>query len=225
MIVTARTARAITAGRITQTRTPRLPGRACSLKAGHDYPLQVRRGRRLVGDERIEILAVGRELAGEITLAGAKAEGFRTTTEWKIQWVRRHDCAYRSQRRVNDWLWETGLVDDLLLDRFETRHVEAPVWAIAFKLTEPKRYLARPTRTSGDYVTHPGRAIDPVECIDVATQQRYATAAREAGEQRRASARRDLEPARPGNLSNRALRHVNGATQRYDVSARPPGFR
>lgn len=226
MIVTKRTARAIIASRVTQTRMPRVAGRACPLKVGHDYPLQVRRGRRLIGDTRIEILAVGPELAGDLTLVEAKAEGFRTTNEWRMAWVRRHDGGYRGQRQINDWLWETGLVDDLLLDRFEQRHAGIPVWAVAFKPTEPKRYLARPTRTSGDYVTHPGRAIDPVECIDAATQDRYAEVARADSEQRRATFRRNLEPAHgAGNLTNRALRHVNGATERYHVSARPPGSR
>lgn len=219
MIVTARTARAIAGGRVTQTRLPCVPGRGCPLKLGHDYPLQVRRGRRILSDgPRIEILAVCRQLAGDITHVGAKHEGFRTTDEWKVQWVRVHDPAYRAQRSINDSLWESGAVDGILLTRFEQCHARSPVWAVAFKPVLAKRYLAHPTRTSGDYVSHPGRAIDPVECIDGDIQERYAKAKHEDGERRRASFRRDLEQARAerkaGNLTNRALRHINGAADR-----------
>lgn len=225
MIVTARTAHAIRAGKITQVRIPRVAGRACPLKLGHDYPLQVRRDRRLPSDDtRIAVLAVERELAGALTLQDARAQGFRTTADWRIEWVRRHDSAYRSQRKINDWLWESGLADEPLLDRFERRHAGASVWVVRIEPMEPKRYLARPTRTSGDYVSHPGRAIDPVECIDAATQERFATAARGQSERHRAAVRRAAEPA-PANLTNRAVRHVNGASRRYDATARPPGFR
>lgn len=221
MIVSPATAKAIRAGRIMQTRLPRVPGRACPYRAGHDYPLRVRRGRGSTGDaeSRIEVLAVSRQLAGEITFADARRGGFRTTDEWKVQWVRRYDSTYQRQRAVNDYLWSTGAVDAIMLERFEREHAFALVWNVVFKPTEGKRFLARPTRTSGDYVSHPGRAIDPIECVDTDTQERYAKATREDNERRRASFRRDLEEARTqqkatGNLSNRALRHVNNATQR-----------
>lgn len=220
MIVSPRIARAIRAGQITQLRLPRVPGRTCPYRAGHDYPVQVRReyGISNDGDARIEVFAVSRQLAGELTFNDARREGFRTTDEWKVNWIRRYDAAYRRQQAINDYLWSTGAVDSIMLERFERCHAFALVWAIAFKPAQGKRFLARPTRTSGDYVSHPGRAIDPIECVDAETQEHYAKAKREDGERRRASFRRDLEEARSqqtaGKLTNRALRHVNDATQR-----------
>lgn len=197
MIVTPRVAHAIGAGHVTQARMLRVEGRPPRLRVGHDYPIQVRRGKRIDADgTRIEVLTVRRELAGEITYAGAKSEGFRTTDEWKVGWVRKHDNGYRAQRSVNDCLWLTGLVDGILLTRFELRHAAVPVWTVTFKTIPAQRFLARPTRTSGDYVRHPGRAIDPAECVDEQTQERYAKATHEEGERRRASFKDDLEAER-----------------------------
>lgn len=222
MIVTARMANAIRVGRVTQVRLPRITGRPAALRVGHDYPVQVRRGKLIQGDgPRIEVLASRSERAGDISYAGARSEGYRTTDEWKVAWVRRYDNGYRSQRTTNDALWLTGVVDGILLVRFERRHASTPVWVVTFKTISPQRFLARPTRTSGDYVRNPGRAIDPVECVDEATQDGYAKGAREEGERRRASFRRDLEEERArrkaSNLSNRALRHINDATDRQGL--------
>lgn len=221
MIVTPHTANAIRSGRITQIRVPRLDGWPVPLRVGHDYPVQVRRGKRITGEgSRIEVIATYPEVAGDITYTGARGEGYRTTDEWKVNWVRRHDLGYRAQRIVNDDLWRTGLVDGILLARFEQRHAAAPAWTVTFKVISPQRYLARPTRTSGDYVRHPGRAIDRVECVDEATQERYAKMAQADSERRRASARRALQEERAGrrtgNLSTRALRHITDAADRRD---------
>lgn len=217
MIFTSRQARAIAGGRLTQARIPVFAGRACPMKVGHDYPVQVRRGRKLDSLLRIKILARGKQRAGDITLAEARAEGQRTTADWKRAWVRRHD----TQWTARDELFDDGndIVNDILLARFEERHADTLVWAIAFEpLVDAPRFMARPTRTSGDYVAVTARAIDPVECVDEVTQAHYAKLKREDGERRRASFRRDQEEARgeckSGKLTNRALRHINNARER-----------
>lgn len=200
MIFTARQARAIIAGRQTQTRIPVLTGRACPVKVSHDYPVQVRRGRRLDTVTRIMVLGRGQQRAGDVALPGARAEGCRTTNDWRIRWVRWRDRAWIEREKVDlvaVYDDEVSIVNWILLERFEQRHADTMVWAIAFEpVVDAPRFLAHPTRTSGDYVATPARAIDPVEAIDETTQERYAKLAREDGQRRRESLQRDIEAER-----------------------------
>jgi hypothetical protein len=200
VIFTAQQARAIARGRKTQTRIPWITGRFCPVKVGHDYPVQVRHGRKLDSVSRITVLGRGQQRAGDITLTEARAEGCRTTDDWKAQWVRRFDAPWVQREKIDlvaVYDDKVSIVNWILLERFRQRHESTIVWAIAFEpVVDAPRYLARPTRTSGDYVTNPGRAIDLVEAIDKPTLERYAEATQAEGERRRASFRLDLEAER-----------------------------
>lgn len=200
MIFTKRQAGAIARGQHTRMCIPVVTGRPCPVKLNHDYPVQYRDGRRLPMMGRIKIVSHAQQVAGEITYAEARAEGCRTTVHWKTEWVRRRDAVWLAREKVDlvaVYDDEVSIVDWILLERFEQRHARTMVWALTIEpVVDAPRFMAHPTRTSGDYITTTTRAIDPVECIDEATQERYAKATQEQGERQRASFRRDLEAER-----------------------------
>lgn len=200
MIFTKRQAGAIARGQHTRTC---VPGKACPVKLNYDYPVQYRDGRKLPTMGRIKIVSRAQQLAGDITFAEARAEGHRTTAQWKAEWVRRHDAVWLAREKVDlvaAYDDDVSIVEWILLQRFEQRHATTPVWTLAIELVvEIPRFLANQrikATDDGQYTTNTARAIDPVECIDKATQERYARAKHEEGERQRASFRRDLEAER-----------------------------
>lgn len=186
MIFTPPLARAVATGRKTQTRRPVKGDKPCRYQAGHSYAVQPGRGKEAIA--RLRVLDVHDELAGDITFADARREGFRTTLEFKAAWVSLYDKA-----------WLDGHNDDAIeataVQRFDERHAGTPVWVITFTLDRDHvRLLARPTRTSGDYTDNHRLAIDDLEVIDPAAG--YIERVRAEGEKQRAAFRRDLETER-----------------------------
>jgi hypothetical protein len=73
----------VLAGKKTQTRRPLRP-HCFRYQAGRSYAVTPGRGKRAVA--RILVLDVHEERLGDITLAGARAEGFKSTLEFKLYW-------------------------------------------------------------------------------------------------------------------------------------------
>lgn len=198
MIFKPQLARAIANGRKTATRRPTHGADQCRYRIGHDYAIQPGRGKR--GICRVKILDVHDQLAGDITLADARAEGFRTTADFKAYWTRLYDAAWIDRHKVDlaDALG-LGVVSFILCKRFDEQHANTPVWAITFELlNDAPRYLAtqRDILTGhtddAEYTTRRERSVDELEVIDARTQERYAKAA----ENERLSFKADLEKGR-----------------------------
>jgi hypothetical protein len=164
-------------------------------KTGHDYP--IRPGQRAAVC-RVTILSAREEPAGHITYKDARAEGYKTTVDWKAGWVRQYDKAWL--RRNPD------LEPADLAERFDTRHATTPTVVLTLKLvTDEPRWLAtqRDTLTGrclpGGYTAQRGRAADDLEVVDPATQARItaiAAAARELGRMEAIVAREQRRHAR-----------------------------
>jgi len=225
--------RQVLAGRKTQVR--RLAGVArCGYAPGGDYPLErlkspselddyerARAGRPgarppRVAVGRVIVIEVRRERLGEIALADARREGFKTTDDFRVHWVTRHD------RR---WLADLDREPDpaTLLARFHARHAAAEVWVVAFELDRAAAPRLLAARSERGYVEHHfdrgGRGValaDEPEAIDERTQERLTAAARE---RRRAFLADRAAERRLLSLELR-LRHARerAARQRIDVS-------
>lgn len=146
---------------------------------------------------------VRREWLGAITFADAKAEGHRTTDDFKVAWTRERDS--REVARGEAWalreLGEDGL-REALLARFVRHHAAREVWVVTFRLSEGRdRFLA--AGSAGDergYVTSPGMALDPdASVVDEFTQAAFAKKA----EAHRASFKADLERERAAQKAAR----------------------
>jgi hypothetical protein len=213
----------VVSGRITQYRKPvgeprrvKRPGPRGTQRTGRSaerwaYPSEPRVGKVFVVRRAVRnsatgeivtpavhatITAVRREWLGAIDFAGAKAEGHRTTDDFKIAWTRDHDG--REVKRGEAWalreLGEDGL-RVALLARFVRHHAAREVWVVTFRLSEGRdRFLA--AGSAGDergYVTSPGMALDPdASVVDEFTQAAFAKKA----EAHRASFKADLERGR-----------------------------
>lgn len=144
------------------------------------------------------VVDVRREWLGAITFADAKAEGHRTTEDFKVAWTRDRDS--REVARSEAWalreLGEDGL-REALLARFVRHHAAREVWVVSFRLSEGRdRFLAAGSR-GGDYTSTPARALDPdAPVLDEVELARYAKKAEAAAEAQRASFRADLERER-----------------------------
>lgn len=180
MIVTPRKARLIMRGQTQHRRThPR------TTKPGTDIPITPGQGKPPLG--RARILSIRHQLLGDITYDEARAEGHRTTLDFKADWVCRHDRA---------WIGDEDLDDEALVARFNQRW--ATVICEVLELTpvaDEPRFLAsqRDILTgrcdSMEYTTQRGRAIDELECIPAADQERMSARAYEASETLRQTAR------------------------------------
>lgn len=156
MIFAAEMVRLIAAGKKTATRRlvkgDEPKGR---YRAGKSYAVQPGRGKP--SSFRILVTDVRQEPVGDLTLADARAEGFRTSDEFKLYWIRLHDKAWANPKvdcpecmGIGCWdCDDTGKVvkprDDVeLLARFEDRHAHRLVWVIMFEVdrTDRPRYLA-----------------------------------------------------------------------------------
>jgi uncharacterized protein YhfF len=182
-------------------------------RVGHDYPVRAGRG---PAEMRIKITAVRVEALGAITLQDAQAEGYRTTDEFKIAWVRAHDEAWVERHKVDlaeVFDDDVSVVDWILLERFRRSHAHRRVRVLVFDvLRDQPRYMATQRdilsgRSDGDYTPNRHRAIDESECPP---DPAYVLGAREDGARRRASFRSDLEEERTRRKQARvqALRRV-----------------
>jgi uncharacterized protein YhfF len=114
----------------------------CRYKPGHTYAIQPGRGKPAIG--RLKVTHVEQQRAGELTLADAHREGFRTRDDFKAQWVRIHDRAWVAKHKVDlaDCL-DLSVVSFILCRRFDLEHADIPVWAITFELAQDEpRFLA-----------------------------------------------------------------------------------
>lgn len=177
MIFAPALARKVLAGAKTQTRRAVQPGRDCRYRPHHTYAVCPGRGKPAAG--RILITDVREERAGDITFAGARAEGFRTTGEFKAAWVRLHDKAWVQREETRRAQIGAQLHDDTIVLRFDHRHVDTPVWVIEFTLpVDPVRLLAD-RHAKADYVDTQARALpDEPEAVDEQTQARISKDAR-----------------------------------------------
>lgn len=144
MIFRPELVRAITAGRKTVTRRPVRGDEPCRYVAGKTYAVQPGRGRPAI--LRIAITSVEVGVAGDVTFDEARAEGFRTTDDFKAYWVGLHDAAW-IRRQVALLDAETDLADadkvatlaERLPVRFDARHASRPVWVIRFQPSREDR--------------------------------------------------------------------------------------
>lgn len=192
--------RMILNGRKTETRRLVQPGKAgaaprCYYRPGHSYRLERpmrldeanehqaavierrRRGRppkKEIG--RIQIMSVERGPLGAIDFAAARAEGFRTTADFKTYWVQLHDRAWisRAEHHPKSGIGPAlaPLDVDALVARFDEHWATVDVWTIAFALEPTQLYLAERSEQAGaDYVTatqdEHGRRVAMVTQIEV----------------------------------------------------------
>ena len=201
MIFSADLAHLIVAGKKTQTRrTVKAAERECRFRPGRSYAVEP--GRRRAGVARILITDITQEDVADITFAAARAEGFKTTLEFKHHWLSLHDAAWLD--RLDDtWADPTDAgYDELVLERFDARHADTLVWVITFQLDRQHlpRYLHRHSERGYTSREHDALHHEP-EAIDAITQERYARQARERdvarrrGEDRRALLEQRLDAA------------------------------
>lgn len=98
----------------------------------------------------------GTGIQPRLTIHDAKAEGFRTTLDFKIYWLGLHDKTWiaRREKLVADEAAEP-YTDDELLARFNERHAHRQVWVLTFQLdtAEQPRFLMQ-----GSPLTEGGKA-------------------------------------------------------------------
>lgn len=170
-------ARQIVRGEKTQTRRPVKAKETdefgitrCRYQPGRSYSVQPGRGKP--GEFRIRVTALTRESVGALTLEDARAEGFRTTHEFKAYWLGLYEpgfmlpnddacVACASPGLTRDGYCTTCGVDDqanaratLIDDCFNARHASTEVWAISFVVdqTDRPRLLASTSRSMGPKV-------------------------------------------------------------------------
>lgn len=194
MIVPPAKARMLLNGKATQHR--RLMPLAA--KVGQDIPIRPAPNRPMVG--RARIVSIQDERLGDITYHQARAEGHRTTNDFKADWVAKND-----QR----WIAGRDLDEDALLKRFNRRWADTRVYAITLQpVADQPLYLASQYdilhghTNTGEYTTQRGKAIDDLEVCDPAVVDRYAQRAAPFGEAQRAQARQGLNAAARGGLSD-----------------------
>lgn len=180
MILEPRKARLILAGRATQHRrqTP------ITARAGTDIPIRPGHDRPMIGRARIEHIEDQR--LGDITYHDARAEGHRTTDDFRADWVARHD-----QR----WIADRDLDDEALVDRFHARWADTIVSVITLRpVADQPRFLASQYdilhghTNEGEFTTQRGKAIDDLEVVDDQTMDRYARQAESFGVAQREAA-------------------------------------
>lgn len=196
MIFTPANARAVMRGAVTQTRIP--ASLRCRFKPGHHYAVQSGHGKAELG--RVTVLYVALQPLGQVEYRDARAEGFRSTDDLKIHWVRKLDKAWIERELIDRIaIYDDGcsIVNWILLERFDERYKRLLTWKVSVEVAgDVPRFMARATRTSGDYVHHPGRAIDREECIPKITNEIYSKASHEPAQRQRQSFRDALEDER-----------------------------
>ena len=220
MIVAAHEARAIAQGRKTSLRVVALTDR-CPYPVGSSHPVQPGAGEP--SEAQIAVLEFRRERLGAISAADAKAEGNLNVEWFKQAWVRKHDRVWMAREKVQlADVFGDEVVPVILCKRFDEEWAQVDVWVVRFWLTEVRpRYLARPTRTGGDYTTSVSRSIDneltvvaqadgttrlqlvPVPIADPEYAARKAREDHDVWVAQRDSFRRDLEEERARRKAER----------------------
>lgn len=201
MIFRPELARKILRGEKTMTRRPVRPDETrCRYLPEHLYAIQPGRGKAAIG--LLRVVDVVSEQAGAITFSDARAEGFRTTDEFRAYWTRLYEpnwphvervfclctdpdqptdelptcelCGGTETIRIKPWPTDAELVA-----RFEARHADTMVWAIRFALERDEpRFLA--ARSDELYTRNAAQALrDEPEAVDVLTQARFTKEGRE----------------------------------------------
>lgn len=195
-------ARKIAAGRKTTIIRPARGDNPPRLMVGEIYPVTITDATRPLCD--VEVL--GRELttAGTIGFDDARADGHRTTNEWRIEWVRRHDRAW-----VQGLEAQRGdiLTDEEHLERFADRHAGRNVWIVRLRLGDVPRLLAP---VSG-YVAKGGLPGEP-EAVSEDVQEQITRDRARVREQERA-----------GEISRRDLRSTTAKLRRAEREADAKG--
>lgn len=173
MIFSPALARKVLVGSKTETRRPVREGKTCRYRVGHTYAVQPGRGRAEEG--RILVTGVYEQRLGDIAFVNARAEGFRTTADFKAEWMRLYDKAWVAAHGAED----LDLADETVAQRFEDRHADTRVWVIQFMLPIDQIRLLADRHAKADYVDTPARAMpDEPEAVDEQTQERISKDAR-----------------------------------------------
>jgi hypothetical protein len=162
------------------------------MKVEHDYAVRPGRARASIG--RVRVLAVREELCGAVTLRDARAEGHRTTADFKVAWVLHHDCEWAEKAQGSE------PEEAQLLTRFEARHADRLVHVVTFTAAPDQPLLLASQMDilagrceSGEYTHSRARAVDDLEVIPASDG--YVERAREKGKRMRAVAQADSEEA------------------------------
>lgn len=188
MIFRPELARQIRAGTKTQTRRPvqttttngQTRIQPCRYQPGKHYAVQPGRGQQATC--RIHIDAVRTEQLGDIAYTDARAEGFRSTDEFKTYWISIHEKAWLEHE--NAMLTEAEHDDGVTLDRdtwitrrsldmFQARHAHKTVHVITFHLHHEETLRLLALQSDELYTNNHARAIrDEPEAVDEHWQQR-----------------------------------------------------
>jgi hypothetical protein len=161
----------------------------------------------------------------------ARAEGHRTTDEFKAAWVRQHDRAWLRRQEPDlpaDGSDPEPLPDELLIERFDRRHADRAVWAIRFELDTSHRPRFMHRLSERGYTANERDAVpEEPAAVVAATQERLAAEAHERDTLRRGwldqqqhdgaehpEARLD-EPCEQGDRDDRQQRRADGAGARW----------
>lgn len=135
------------------TKTQRCQARQPALKPGKSVAV---RPKDAPGDgTRIRILNVEPLLLGDISFEDARAEGYRTTDDFKEAWVRENDKAWVAAWEETD---PTDQDAHELRGRFICRWADRTVWAIRFEL-DPTLTPVLISAGWPDYTTSPHLAM------------------------------------------------------------------
>jgi hypothetical protein len=223
--------RLILSKRKTMTRRRVEPGEeVCRYKAGKSYSLQrsFTVGERARGargwaetlEDRIRVVdRPHQERAGDISLLDARAEGFRTTAEFKAYWVRLYDKAWLKRMEAEGCV----LDESLLVERFESAHADKLVWVVRFELVEAVRLLHRDS--SRGYTANSAMAFPGVgEAVDEKTLEGF----RERGEQNLAAHRARAEAEAQAEVElvalHERLRVAMALAARYGIDTSGDSF-
>lgn len=167
--------------RRTESPTVTVDGRTYHVPRACDRSYAVQPGRGKPSDGlRITLTTVRHEPIGEITFADARAEGFKTTDDFKVAWVRIHDGGWVRKQETTKLADGTALSHPLedtdMVERFNARHASTLVWVYEFEVDTSHRVRLLGDRNArADYVENPVRALDDAgEAIEEERQQRYA---------------------------------------------------
>lgn len=213
-------ARRIDAGKKTQARRPagatKCTCSSCINGASHERKPRWTTGRvypvLTTGDEiqtRIVIHDIRRERLGAIDFHGARAEGHRTTADFKAAWVRQHDARWVQTLEQANQDEPEPLTDEQLVTRFDARHARRPVWVLTFtREVDRVRLLApaaRPGHSELGYVTDRHAAMpDEPEAVPAAYQTKLSRDAEAANEKRRRERGEGRDLKRAARNTNRA---------------------
>lgn len=176
----------------------------------------VQKGRGIHGEAHILLTDIRQEQLGRITFVDARAEGFKTTTDFKAYWIGLHDAKWLE--RLRDEVDDPMTCEVAIVARFAMRWSPKTVWVLSFELdrTERPRLLAdRNAKT--DYVDAPARALDhEPEAIDAATQGRFSKEGHRGFMAR--EAQRELDRERMGAEERLRQVRIDARAKGVDIS-------